>query len=185
MTQFEKKFKDKSGNQWVNRLEPPRMNKYTFIEKNYEESDDDEGDCVGGASSSESLRKAEKEKLPEVKSTLPQPVQRLMQLIFNQSYFANTMASMEYDANKLPLGKLSKRTLENGFQVLKNLAEVLMNPNVAGSKHGMNSADVRPSFLSNCLHVSQCTDNLFRLFSNLRINTIASFHTRLDVNVRQ
>ncbi|KAI9866275.1 MAG: hypothetical protein M1813_001397 [Trichoglossum hirsutum] len=146
MTQFEKKFKDKSGNQWVNRLEPPRMNKYTFIEKNYEESDDDEGDCVGGASSSESLRKAEKEKLPEVKSTLPQPVQRLMQLIFNQSYFANTMASMEYDANKLPLGKLSKRTLENGFQVLKNLAEVLMNPNVAGSKHGMNSADAIQQF---------------------------------------
>jgi poly [ADP-ribose] polymerase len=144
MVQFGKKFKDKSGHQWVNRLDPPKANKYTFIEKNYEESDDDEGGVVG-ASSSKSSKKPAKEKLPEVKSTLSQPVQRLMQLIFNQSYFANTMASMEYDANKLPLGKLSKRTLENGFQVLKNLAEVLTDPNVAGSKYGISSPDVWPS----------------------------------------
>ncbi|KAH0556991.1 hypothetical protein GP486_005218, partial [Trichoglossum hirsutum] len=141
MAQFEKKFKDKSGNQWVNRLDPPKLNKYTFIEKNYEESDDDEGNYVGDASSSKSPKKSEKEKLPEVQSTLPQPVQRLMQLIFNQSYFANTMASMRYDADKLPLGKLSKRTLENGFQALKSLAEVLIYPSVAGTKYGTNSTN--------------------------------------------
>ncbi|KAH0544608.1 hypothetical protein FGG08_001257 [Glutinoglossum americanum] len=145
MMQFEKKFKDKSGHQWANRLDPAKANKYTFIEKNYEESDDDE-DVVGGASSSKPLKKVEKEKLPEVKSALPQPVQRLMQLIFNQSYFANTMASMEYDANKLPLGKLSKRTLENGFQMLKNLAEVLSDPSVAASKHTMSPPEAIQHF---------------------------------------
>lgn len=39
-----------------------------------------------------------------VESTLPKSVQRLMQLIFNQDFFAETMIEMHYDANKLPLG---------------------------------------------------------------------------------
>ncbi|KAI9772671.1 MAG: hypothetical protein M1840_000266 [Geoglossum simile] len=141
---FDNKFKDKSGHLWVDRLDPPKPKKYTFIEKNYEESDDEGG--AGGASNSKSLVKAEKEKMPEVKSALAQPVQRLMQLIFNQSYFENTMASMEYDADKLPLGKLSKRTIGNGFQLLKSLAEVLSDPNVAGSKYGMTPIDAIQDF---------------------------------------
>jgi len=37
-------------------------------------------------------------------SSLPTSVQRLMELIFNQHFFAETMTEMNYDANKLPLG---------------------------------------------------------------------------------
>jgi poly [ADP-ribose] polymerase len=43
-----------------------------------------------------------------------------MALIFNQQFFASTMMEMSYDANKLPLGKLSKRMLASGFK-LKDL----------------------------------------------------------------
>jgi poly [ADP-ribose] polymerase 2/3/4 len=179
---FDNKFKDKSGHRWADRLDPPKPKKYTFIEKNYEESDD-EGDA-GGASSSKSPVKAGKEKIPEVESALAQPVQRLMQLIFNQSYFENTMASMEYDADKLPLGKLSKRTIENGFQLLKNLAEVLSDPNIAGSKYGTTYIDVRSPFpLKGIAH--RRTNTLIRQFKVLRTNTIVSFHIRLGATVRQ
>jgi poly [ADP-ribose] polymerase len=152
MTVFKNKFKEKSGHRWDDRLNPPKPGKYTFIEKNYEESDGEED--TSGDGSSKSPVKAEKEKLPEVKSTLAQPVQRLMELIFNQGYFENTMASMEYDANKLPLGKLSKRTIENGFQLLKNLAEVLSDPDVAGSKFGMTPTEVWPAFPLRGLYIS-------------------------------
>ena len=45
------------------------------------------------------------------------------------------MADMSYDANKLPLGKLSRRTLEHGFAALKDLAELLVDPSPAASRH--------------------------------------------------
>jgi poly [ADP-ribose] polymerase len=37
------------------------------------------------------------------------------------------MADMAYDLDKLPLGKLSKRTLEQGYQYLKDIAGLILN----------------------------------------------------------
>src|SRR5204862_8312524 len=106
---FEKKFKDKSGLSWEDRFDPPKKEKYAFIERNYEDDseDDDEDKHTKrvGANGPEGA-------LTEIKpaeSTLLQPVQDLISLIFNQIYFQTTMATMSYDSNKLPLGKLSKR----------------------------------------------------------------------------
>jgi poly [ADP-ribose] polymerase len=48
-----------------------------------------------------------------------------MKLIFNQSYFEATMTSLNYDANKMPLGKLSKATIARGFQALKDISVLL------------------------------------------------------------
>ncbi len=50
-------------------------------------------------------------------SKLPTAVQDLMELIFNPQYFAATMADLNYDINKLPLGKLAKSTIVKGYQV--------------------------------------------------------------------
>jgi poly [ADP-ribose] polymerase len=47
------------------------------------------------------------------------------------------MESMSYDSNKLPLGKLSKRTLKSGYEALKELAELLANPDLADEVHNM------------------------------------------------
>lgn len=71
----------------------------------------------------------------EVESTLPQAVQKLLTFIFNQQHFLSTMASMSYDAQKLPLGKLSKRTLTTGFQILKDLSELVADPSLASSRY--------------------------------------------------
>jgi poly [ADP-ribose] polymerase len=60
-----------------------------------------------------------------VKSMLAAPVQSLMQLIFNQQYMNEAMAALNYDADKMPLGKLSKATINRGFQTLKELAALL------------------------------------------------------------
>ncbi len=140
--QFEKKFKDKSGHSWGNRLDPPKKGKYTFIERNYEESSEEEDDLPGAGS-----RRASKASIASqssnkpVESALPPAVQRLMALIFNQDYFASTMLELSYDANKLPLGKLSKRTLSAGFQKLRDLAEIIANPAVAPEKHGLTMGE--------------------------------------------
>ena len=56
-----------------------------------------------------------------------------MELIFNAQYFAATMASLNYDSNKLPLGKLSKATISRGFQVLKDLSNLIDDPSLASN----------------------------------------------------
>lgn len=141
--QFEKKFKDKSGHTWANRLDQPKKNKYTFLERNYEQdSSEDEQDLPRADARRDSKTSLGSENNKAiVESSLPKPVQRLMQLIFNQAYFDTTMMEMSYDANKLPLGKLSKRTLKAGFERLKELAELLTNPALADERHNMPFAD--------------------------------------------
>ncbi|KAL4907987.1 hypothetical protein BDW74DRAFT_148354 [Aspergillus multicolor] len=125
---FEKKFKDKSGLAWKNRLDPPKSNKYTFIERNYEESDDEDEKVDN---------KLVKQPSSIPPSKLAAPIQNLISFIFNQKFFLETMAQMSYDANKLPLGKLSKRTLMAGYETLKELAELATTPSLAVSKYGM------------------------------------------------
>lgn len=43
----------------------------------------------------------------------------------DEDYFNATMSALNYDANKLPLGKLSKGTIARGFQALKELSVLL------------------------------------------------------------
>jgi len=46
------------------------------------------------------------------------------------------MTSLNYDANKLPLGKLSQNTLQKGNSVLKEISELLGDPSISISKYG-------------------------------------------------
>ncbi len=135
---FEKKFREKSGLSWAARREPPKPGKYVFIERSYEpDSTDDEEEANSSKHEKSGNEESGREKKEPLQSTLTPAVQRLMQLIFNDMYFSAAMAEMNYDKNKLPLGKLSKRTLEQGYQALKDLAQLLAGsaPN-SGSSSG-------------------------------------------------
>lgn len=123
-TQFEKKFKEKSGLLWANRMDEPPPKKYVFLEKSYQPDSDSEEDVKPSGG-----KEATREGPPPC--TLEPEVQELMQLIFNQKYFAAAMTDMNYDLNKLPLGKLSKATIMRGFQTLKDLSVVMDNPAAA------------------------------------------------------
>lgn len=81
-------------------------------------------------------------------SKLPSAVQDLMALIFNQEYFANTMTSFNYDANKMPLGKLSKNAISRGYQALKSLAELLNDHSLAASEYNLSYSEAT-EYLSN------------------------------------
>ena len=52
------------------------------------------------------------------------------------------MFSLNYDANKLPLGKLSDNTLRKGNLVLKEISEVLNDPMLAATKYGRSQTQV-------------------------------------------
>ncbi|EEH17643.2 hypothetical protein PABG_00206 [Paracoccidioides brasiliensis Pb03] len=132
---FDKKFRNKTGLSWSNRLDPPRLGRYTFIERNYEE-DASDGEDADQKKTGKKVKKEDEEEMKLIECTLPEPVQKFVGLIFNQQHMLSTMASMSYDAKKLPLGKLSKRTLMMGFAVLKELSELVADPTIAMQKYG-------------------------------------------------
>jgi poly [ADP-ribose] polymerase 2/3/4 len=70
-TEYGKRFKSKTGLAWENRTDEPKANKYTFIERAYEDDADDGDDAA--ASNGDA-------KQPQ--SQLDMATQRLMELIF-------------------------------------------------------------------------------------------------------
>jgi len=143
MHQFDSKFKSKSGLAWADRGASPKPNKYTFVERVYGEDLEDEGAAPAKVKSEERLESPE--------STLAPAIQDLMALIFNQQYFAATMTDLNYDVNKLPLGKLSKSTITRGYQALKDLSALLDDPSLAQSEHG-TSYQAAVEHLSNAFY---------------------------------
>ncbi|KAI1329803.1 PARP-domain-containing protein [Xylariaceae sp. FL0255] len=134
--EFDKKFKSKTGLSWEDRNESPKSGLYAFIEKSYE--DDSEEDTEENEAAQDGIKKEENS--PE--STLPKPTQELMRIIFNQDYMLAAMSDLNYDAKKLPLGKLSTNTLSRGYQALKDLSELLQDSVEAERKHGQELPEV-------------------------------------------
>ncbi|KAM8867700.1 protein mono-ADP-ribosyltransferase PARP3 [Synchiropus picturatus] len=116
---FEKKFKDKTQNNWNDRenfVSHPR--KYTLIEVDGDEDAEVKVDSVDGKVST-----AAREYLP---CTLDKATQKLIELIFNNDMFKEVMEHMNLDIKKMPLGKLSKMQIAKGFEVLEEI-EAAMN----------------------------------------------------------
>lgn len=129
IAEFKKKFKEKNGNPWETRDGPVKSGKYVLIEINYNESDDDDDDDNQPPArkqlANSKNEEVDEEEAPPVESKLAVPVQKLMELIFNMDLFNATMNSLDYDATRMPLGKLSKKTLLRGYEVLKELAALI------------------------------------------------------------
>jgi poly [ADP-ribose] polymerase 2/3/4 len=140
MAMFEKKFREKSGLKWENRLDPPKPGKYTYIERDYEPDSEEEEDGEDAVENDDPKDNG-KSKEEAVQSRLPSQVQDLVAFIFNQQNFLSAMADMSYDAQKLPLGKLSKRTLRTGFEILESLSKLILDPSLATTTYGTSFPD--------------------------------------------
>lgn len=137
LKEYEKKFKDKSGHKWEDRGEPAKKGKYTFIERSYEDDDDEPTKAENGVKKEE-----DDDDVAAVESKLPRQTQRLVELIFNQNHFNSVLESIGYNANKLPLGKLSKATLKQGFEHLHELASLIKHPSLAQNKYQISQQEV-------------------------------------------
>lgn len=133
--EFDKKFKDKSGHKWDERSEPAKKGKYTFLERNYEDDEDEAENQV-----------KDEEDEEKVESKLPRQTQRLMELIFNSNHFNAVLEQIGYNANKLPLGKLSKATLKTGFEHLHELASLIKHPSLAQNKYNTSQKEAIEDF---------------------------------------
>ncbi|KAJ3603228.1 hypothetical protein NHX12_030970 [Muraenolepis orangiensis] len=115
---FEKKFKDKTKNNWADRDNfVAQKGKYTLIEV------DGDSDAVV------KVEEVDGKTVKVIKNILPvtidTPTQKLVELIFNQNMFKEAMESMNLDIKKMPLGKLSKMQIAKGFEVLEEIEAAL------------------------------------------------------------
>ncbi|XP_023810490.1 poly [ADP-ribose] polymerase 3 [Oryzias latipes] len=119
---FEKKFKDKTKNDWSNRSNfVTHPGKYTLIEVEGEQDAEVKVDSVDGKAV-----KVPKNTLP---CTLDEATQKLITLIFSNDMFKEAMECMDLDIKKMPLGKLSKVQIAKGFEVLEEIEAALNKPN--------------------------------------------------------
>ncbi|KAL1558385.1 Poly [ADP-ribose] polymerase 2 [Salvia divinorum] len=114
---FEKKFSDKTRNCWCDRtnfVSHPRS--YTWLEMDYNESRNEPP--------------AQTEKAP-IRTLMPDEskveprIAKFISLICNMSMMRQQMMEIGYNAEKLPLGKLSEVTVSKGYGVLKRIADVI------------------------------------------------------------
>ncbi|KAM7303813.1 poly [ADP-ribose] polymerase 1 [Ixodes scapularis] len=77
-------------------------------------------------SEKEGSGKTEKMK-PGKNSKLHRAVQELICMIFDMDNFKKTMVEFEIDLTKMPLGKLSKRQIQQAYSVLTELSELIKN----------------------------------------------------------
>ncbi|XP_010456041.1 PREDICTED: poly [ADP-ribose] polymerase 2 isoform X1 [Camelina sativa] len=114
---FTNKFCDKTKNYWSDRKEfIPHPKSYTWLEMDYGQEENDSP--VNDIPSSSSEVKPENSKLDT-------RVAKFISLICNVSMMAQHMMEIGYNANKLPLGKISKSTISKGYEVLKRISEVI------------------------------------------------------------
>ncbi|KAJ3076374.1 Poly [ADP-ribose] polymerase 2, partial [Podochytrium sp. JEL0797] len=116
---FERKFMDKTKNHWANRDNfVKHTGKYFLLERDFGEDDD-----AAAAEDSSAAKPEEPIQYPD--SKLAEPVQDLMKLIFNLDLMDQAMSEIGYDSKKMPLGKLTKKTIQKGYLELKKISEEL------------------------------------------------------------
>lgn len=138
MSQFEKKFKAKSGLNWDARGDKPKAGKYAYVERSYVPDSDVDDDASDDDAEVKEVKEARRK---SVQCSLDPPTRKLMELIFNQRYFDQAMSDLNYDADKLPLGKLSKAMINRGFQALKDLAALLQDNSLAETDYELSVAE--------------------------------------------
>jgi len=123
-TEFKKKFREKTRNEWDSvRGDPSSFQTvkglYTLIEMDH---DEDAAAELEEAIDTIAKARANKREKP---CTLPQETQNLVKIIFDNDMFKQSMKEMDLDLKKMPLGKLSNAQIEKGYSILEEIEEVI------------------------------------------------------------
>eukprot|EP00730_Choanoeca_flexa_P001963 TRINITY_DN10859_c0_g1_i4.p1 TRINITY_DN10859_c0_g1~~TRINITY_DN10859_c0_g1_i4.p1 ORF type:complete len:510 (+),score=197.06 TRINITY_DN10859_c0_g1_i4:188-1717(+) len=131
ISEFKKKFKAKTANDWDNRDDfVPKAKKYTLIEMAEDDDDDDvDTSFLNGGSNG---------KVKVAPCTLDKPLASFIDLIFDNNMFKEQMSTLNLDTEKMPLGKLSKSQIARGYEVLEELEAAIKNKK-SGEFAGLSS----------------------------------------------
>lgn len=107
--EFGKVYFDKTGNHWKDRKNFKKVyGKFMPIEMDF--SDDGAAAATGGG---------------DYHGPLDAPVRNFVSLIFDVKVMQEALKELEIDTTKMPLGKLSKATIQEGFRALKELQAII------------------------------------------------------------
>jgi len=128
---FEKKFKDKSGNKWEDRANfVNKPKKYDFVETETDADVTAAMDAKLADSNSSAAKKAAR--ISNVKSYLDKPTQELVSWILDKDMFNQAMSDQKIDTAKCPLGAIKKAQVDKGAGVLSQINDLL----TTGKKDG-------------------------------------------------
>jgi poly [ADP-ribose] polymerase len=107
---FERKFQELTGNFWKFPPYPEVEGKYVYLKTDYKEEESEQliDDVLGY-------------------HNLDKPVEDLVKLMFSKEIINQTLMEMEIDAEKMPLGMLSKSNLDEAQQLLLEIENDLEN----------------------------------------------------------
>jgi poly [ADP-ribose] polymerase 2/3/4 len=121
---FSKKFKDKTGYNWAgNQGDYPggKKGKYSVI---FEAFDNKQSSVLAAAAGNGGGGGAE-QKVKYEDPKIDGELAEFVRLVTDQDMFKSQLASMGVDTAKMPLGDISKRTVEEGFKALIAVEEYL------------------------------------------------------------
>ena len=140
IAEFEKKFKSKTSNKWSDRGNfKAKAGKYTLIEVEGDADDAETQEIEDKLRAADASRPKVKTSPRFAASTLPKATQEFIELIFNKNMFTRAMADFEIDTKKMPLGKLSKKQVSLGFEVLEELQEAIEGNKASATLAGLSS----------------------------------------------
>ncbi|CAK7348322.1 unnamed protein product [Dovyalis caffra] len=118
VSEFEQKFYAKTKNCWSERKEFKCYPKcYAWLEMDYSDQEKEPAAVKEKPNSAIAIQPRE--------TQLESRVAKFVSLICNVSMMKQQMMEIGYNANKLPLGKLSKLTILKGYDVLKRISDVI------------------------------------------------------------
>jgi predicted DNA-binding WGR domain protein len=106
-------YLDKTGNRWADHANfVKKPGKFNVVDVDYSAGGDDPFDAAAASDAPS-------------QSKLPQPIQDLMKIFFDISQIKKTLLSMEIDLDKMPLGKLSRKHIQSGYDVLTEIQNAI------------------------------------------------------------
>ncbi|PQQ01185.1 hypothetical protein Pyn_28717 [Prunus yedoensis var. nudiflora] len=117
ISEFKQKFYDKTKNDWSNRkMFESFPHHYMWIEMDYNEEEKQ----LSVQEKNDSALRGQ-----PLETQLEPRIAKFISLICNISMMKQHMMEIGYNADKLPLGKLSKTTISKGYNILKRIADVI------------------------------------------------------------
>ncbi|KAJ3434832.1 poly (adp-ribose) polymerase [Anaeramoeba flamelloides] len=125
IAKYEKTFYSKTGNNWNNRDSFVEKNrKYTLVDVVFDSDEESESSEEETEKNKKSKKKGSKLiEIPE--SKLDKRLQKFISMIFDIKIMTKTLASLNIDQKKAPLGKLSKKQLRDGYAALKLIEDII------------------------------------------------------------
>ncbi len=110
---FSKKFQGHTGLTWSCRWDTPKEDRYTFLERIYENNDTEQDDILVCRT------------WKKITHNDSRAVLRLMALIFNNTYFSVAINGIKHDIQRLPLEHLNKHVYQEALAKLSALRQLL------------------------------------------------------------